>query len=248
VNDIEEVARRIRDARRLTILTGAGVSAASGVPTFRGAGGLWKQYRAEELATPGAFHRDPALVWEWYDWRRQMIAGCKPNPAHTVIAHWSQMRSLGRSVTVLTQNVDDLHLKAGTNDLVRLHGSIWELSCVRSCAAGAVPWRDERVPLPDLPARCPHCGGLARPAVVWFGEALRPEDVQAAIDACSCDVFLTVGTSAIVYPAAGLVEQAKRQGAFTVEINPDATPASATVDIALQRGAETALPAIDRLL
>jgi NAD-dependent deacetylase len=251
---IDEVAHRLRDARRVTILTGAGVSAASGVPTFRGAGGLWRQFRAEDLATPHAFRRDPALVWEWYDWRRQTIAACVPNPAHEVIARWSgseqgQRQVMTRiKVAVVTQNVDDLHLRAGTRDLVRLHGSIWELSCAAPCAAGATPWRDERVPLPDLPARCPHCGGLARPAVVWFGESLREADVDAAVRATACDLFLTVGTSSLVYPAAGLVQQARAQSAFTVEINPDPTPASPIVDVVLQGGAETVLPQIDRAL
>ena len=119
-------------------------------------------------------------------------------------------------VGVLTQNVDDLHLRAGTQGLIRLHGSIWELSCWNRCAQGSTPWRDERVPLPEFPPRCPHCGGLARPALVWFGESLRVEDVDAAVKATACDVFLTVGTSAVVYPAAGLVHQAKHHGAFTV--------------------------------
>ena len=142
---------RIRRAQRLTILTGAGVSAASGVPTFRGPEGLWKQFRPEDLATPDAFRRDPRLVWEWYDWRRGRIAACRPNPAHEVIAQWSQgrfatdgarARQAAVSVTVVTQNVDDLHVRAGTENLVRIHGSIWELSCWGPCAAGSPPWRD----------------------------------------------------------------------------------------------------------
>ena len=150
---LETLAARLRDARRITVLTGAGVSAASGVPTFRGAAGLWRQFRPEVLATAAAFDRDPALVWEWYDWRRTMIAGCAPNAAHRVLARWS--RALGS--TTVTQNVDDLHQRAGTESLVRLHGSIWELSCRNRCAvAGARSWRDERVPLPDLPPRCPQ--------------------------------------------------------------------------------------------
>ena len=248
---LADLAGRIRDARRLTILTGAGVSAASGVPTFRGPGGLWKQYRAEDLATPEAFARDPALVWEWYDWRRQRVAACEPNAAHHVIAHWSTHRvrppyADRLKVAVVTQNVDDLHIRAGTSELVRLHGSIWELSCVKRCAAGSTPWRDDRVPLPQ--PRCPHCGALARPAVVWFGESLHPDDVDAAMRATRCDVFLTVGTSAVVYPAAGLVQQARHQGAFTAEINLEATPASTVVDVAIQGGAETILPELDGLL
>jgi NAD-dependent deacetylase len=242
---VAALATRLRAARRVTIMTGAGVSAASGVPTFRGAGGLWRQFRSEDLATPEAFARDPALVWEWYAWRRGLIAGCQPNAAHEVIGRWSRTRPGCR---VVTQNVDDLHLRAGTEGLVRLHGSIWELSCVRRCAGGATPWRDERSPLPEMPPRCPHCGALARPAVVWFGESLNPDDVDAAVAATACDVFLTVGTASVVYPAAGLVDQARRRGAFTVEVNLEPTPASAGVDIAIQGGAEAVLPEIERLM
>jgi NAD-dependent deacetylase len=240
---IRLIAKRLREANRVSILTGAGVSAASGVPTFRGPDGLWRQYRPEELATPEAFARDPRLVWEWYDWRRGLIAQCRPNLAHDVIARWSRRPG----TTVITQNVDDLHLAAGLRGLIRLHGSIFELSCWAGCAQGASPWKDDRVPL-DQP-RCPYCGGLARPAVVWFGESLRPEDVQAATRAAaSSDVFVTVGTSAIVYPAAGLVHDARRHGAFTAEVNLEATPASPAVDVAIQGKAEEILSAIDRLL
>jgi NAD-dependent deacetylase len=241
---IVSVADRLARAHRVTILTGAGVSAASGVPTFRGPAGLWRSHRPEELATPDAFARDPALVWEWYAWRRATIAGCKPNPAHEVIAGWSRRPA----TVVLTQNVDDLHVRAGTGGLVRLHGSMWELSCWNRCAGGDRPWRDERVPLPRLPPSCPHCRGLARPAVVWFGESLRQEDVDAAVKATACDVFLTIGTSAVVYPAAGLVQQARRAGAFTVEINTETTPASSTVDVAFHAPAEQVLPLIDAAL
>jgi NAD-dependent deacetylase len=236
---VDLLADRLRNARRVTILTGAGVSAASGVPTFRGNGGLWRQFRAEELATPGAFSRDPSLVWEWYAWRRELIAACVPNPAHDVIAKWS--KSFERC-TVITQNVDDLHVQAGTANLLRVHGSIWELSCWGGC--GVSPWRDESVPLRSLPPACPACGGLARPGVVWFGESLPVRELDAAAQACDCDVFLTVGTSALVYPAAGLVHQAKGQGAFTAEINLEATPASSEVDIAIYGPADQLLPNI----
>jgi len=253
------LADRIRAARRLTILTGAGISAASGVPTFRGEDGLWRRHRAEDLATPEAFERNPRLVWEWYDWRRGKLAGCRPNAGHHVIAAWSgsdpgdgsyRGRTLVTDrlkVVVITQNVDDLHVRAGTRNLIRIHGSIWELSCWDTCAKGAAGWRDERVPLDDLPPRCPHCGGFARPAVVWFGEALRTDHLRVALEATACDVFLTVGTSAVVYPAAGLVHDARRQGAFTAEINLEATPASAAVDVALQGGAEVILPRLAEL-
>jgi NAD-dependent deacetylase len=238
------LAERLRSARRISVLTGAGISAASGVPTFRGDHGLWRNHRPEELATATAFARNPALLWEWYDWRRQTIAGCTPNAAHHVLARWSRD---GERTTVVTQNVDDLHLKAGTERLVRLHGSIWELSCAEGCPAGRTPWRDERVPMPGLP-RCTHCQALARPAVVWFGEMLAEADLGAAVQATVCDVFVTVGTSSVVYPAAGLVEQARQHGAFTAEINADATPATMVVDLAIHAPAEVVLPAIDSLL
>ena len=238
------LAARIKGARRLTILTGAGVSAASGVPTFRGQDGLWRRYRAEDLATPDAFARDPGTVWEWYTWRRELIAACRPNAAHDVIAAWS--RDTG--CRVITQNVDDLHLRAGTRDLVRMHGSIWELSCWRRCAAGMTPWRDDRVPMAPLPPACPHCGHLARPAVVWFGESLRAEDLDAAVRATDCDVFLTVGSSSLVYPAAGLVHGARQHGAFTAEINLEETDASAAVDLTVRGRAEEILPALARMI
>jgi NAD-dependent deacetylase len=236
---LDRLADRLRRAARVTILTGAGVSAASGVPTFRGAGGLWRQFRAEDLATPGAFGRDPILVWEWYAWRRELIASCRPNAAHDVIARWS--RQFDRC-TVITQNVDDLHVRAGTANLLRIHGSLWELSCWRDC--GAPGWRDEAVPLRSLPPSCPGCGGLARPAVVWFGEPLPRRELDAATMACDCDVFLTVGTSAIVYPAAGLVHEARHGGAFTAEINLEPTPASAEVDVAIRGPADQLLASL----
>jgi NAD-dependent deacetylase len=242
---IRQLADRLRDAERVTVLTGAGVSAASGVPTFRGADGLWGRYRATDLATPQAFGRDPQLVWEWYGWRREKIAGCEPNRAHDVLAAWTRRHATWR---LITQNVDDLHLRAGARHLIRLHGSLWELSCWSSCDSSARTWRDERVPLPDPLPRCVACGGLARPAVVWFGEALDPEVMSAADAATRCDVFMSVGTSAVVYPAAGLVSLARARGAFTVEVNVESTPASSDVDMTLCAPAEEALPAIDALL
>jgi NAD-dependent deacetylase len=239
VGQLDDVFARLRSANRITALTGAGVSAASGIPTFRGADGLWKKVRAETLATPEAFENDPKLVWEWYDWRRQMVAEAKPNAAHDVLARWTREKS---GFTLITQNVDGLHEKAGAERLIRLHGSIWHVRCWQRCPAGRRDWRDETTPFPTLPPRCPHCGGIVRPAVVWFGESLDADDVARATEATDCEVFLTIGTSAVVYPAAGLVHQAKRRGAFTLEINLESTDASQLVDVAL-RG-----PAADLLL
>ena len=244
--ELRTLASRLRAARTVTVMTGAGVSAASGVPTFRGPEGLWRSFRPEDLATPSAFARDPALVWEWYAWRRDRVASCRPNAAHDVLARWS--RNDSTHVRVVTQNVDDLHLRAGTRELIRLHGSLWETKCFDGCAAGARAWRDEAVSLANGLPRCPHCGGLARPAVVWFGESLDASDVARASEAASCDVFLTVGTSAIVYPAAGFARIAQDRGAFIAEINLEQTPASALADVSILGAAEEVLPALDQLL
>jgi NAD-dependent deacetylase len=250
ISDVEQqlraLASRVRAARAVTVMTGAGVSAASGVPTFRGPEGLWRTFRPEDLATPEAFARDPALVWEWYWWRRTRVASCRPNAAHEVLARWSQDAS--RQVRVVTQNVDDLHLRAGTYDLIRLHGSLWEAKCFNGCAAGVRAWRDDDVAALNSLPRCRHCGGLARPAVVWFGESLDAEDVERALQAATCDVFLTIGTSAVVYPAAGFARIAQARGAFTAEINLQSTPASPLVDMSILGAAEDVLPAIDRML
>lgn len=232
---IAELRERLRSANRVTILTGAGVSAASGVPTFRGEGGLWRNYRPEDLATPQAFRRDPRLVWEWYDWRRTLIASCHPNAAHETLAQWSQRDGF----TVITQNVDGLQELAGTRNVIRLHGSIWELRCM-SCG---VTREDRTAPLQTLPPTCSRCGALERPGVVWFGESIDPGILERCEHALNCDLFLSVGTSSVVHPAAGLVYAAKRQGAFTIEVNPVATEAAAVVDLAIPAAAEDALPA-----
>jgi NAD-dependent deacetylase len=253
MTDLADLAARLSLARQVTALTGAGVSAASGVPTFRGPAGLWRQFRPEDLATPEAFARDPQLVWEWYTWRRSLVARCRPNRAHEVLAAWS--RSMP-GFTLVTQNVDGLHEAAGTRDVVRLHGSIWHVRCHAACPAGAQPWRNDFAPAAREigsergaePPRCPHCGGLLRPDVVWFGESLDPVVLERAVAAADCDVFFAIGTSAVVYPAAGLTHEARRRGAFTVEINPAATDASGGVDLALAQPAADALDAIDRLL
>ena len=198
------LAERLRRARRVTVLTGAGVSAASGIPTFRGPGGLWKAFRPEELATPEAFARDPETVWEWYAWRRDLVARARPNRAHEVLRDWSRRFP---AFTLVTQNVDGLHERAGTSGVIRFHGSLWELGCWKTCEGSPRRWRDERVPFPEMPPRCPRCGGLARPGVVWFGEAIDPQVLEQADAALDCDVCLVVGTSSVVYPAAGLLRR-----------------------------------------
>jgi len=187
---VEEIRGRLRDAARVTVLTGAGVSAGSGVPTFRGAGGLWRNRQAQQLATPEAFAENPTLVWEWYDWRRQIISACAPNAAHEVIARWSQRPGF----TLVTQNVDGLHERAGTRQVVRYHGSIWRLRCAAECNREDAEWEDLGVPIDPLPPRCPRCGGLARPAVVWFGEPIPLAAARGAQAATACDVFLSIDT------------------------------------------------------
>jgi NAD-dependent deacetylase len=240
--DLRRVAERLRGDLRLAVLTGAGVSAASGIPTFRGEDGLWKGFRAEEIATPEAFARDPRRVWEWYDWRRQLCARARPNRAHEILATWSRRHA---GFALVTQNVDGLHERAGTENVVRFHGSIWEVGCWESCRPGR--WRDETVPFPELPPPCPHCGGITRPGVVWFGEPIEPEVLEASRRAIDCDLCLVVGTSSVVYPAAGLAAEARRRGAFTVEINPEATPASSGVDLAIPGRAEEVLGRIEEI-
>jgi NAD-dependent deacetylase len=239
---VVELAGRIRSAGRIAVITGAGVSAASGVPTFRGPEGLWRNYAPEKLATPDAFQRDPKLVWEWYNWRRERISTCRPNAAHMVLAAWSRRHP---QFTLITQNVDGLHEKAGTASVIRFHGSIWEVLCWQRCPSSPDRWRDDSVPLARIPPECPYCKGLLRPGVVWFGEGIDPDVLERSLAAAKCDVFLSIGTSAVVYPAASLVSEAHRQGAFTVEINPEVTPSSRAVDLALQAPAEEALQAVE---
>jgi len=242
---LDQLARRMRPDARITVLTGAGVSAASGVPTFRGPEGLWKNFRPESLATADAFRRDPKLVWEWYDWRRQVLSTKVPNRAHEVLAAWSRRYS---GFTLITQNVDGLHERAGTKDVIRFHGSIWEVMCWNNCSTSPPRWRDETVPFTRIPPACPHCEGIVRPGVVWFGEGIDREVMRRSVEALDCDVFFTIGTSSLVYPAAALVHEARARGAYTVEMNVEATPAAASVDCAAQGPAEELLDRLERLI
>jgi NAD-dependent deacetylase len=221
-------------AGSIAVLTGAGVSAESGVPTFRGAAGLWKQYRPEDLATPEAFAHDPKLCWEWYDWRRGLIAGVRPNPGHFAL---TELERRAQAFTLITQNVDGLHQRAGSKNVVEVHGSIWTLRCTKC----GTEWQDFSATLPLLP-HC-QCGGLARPGVVWFGENLNPQAWTKVEQAAqSCDVMLVAGTSAVVYPAAGLVPLARSAGAKVIEVNIEATPLSGMVDYALSGSSGAILP------
>jgi NAD-dependent deacetylase len=235
--EIARVRERVAAARHVAVLTGAGMSAESGVPTFRGPDGLWRNYRAEDLATPQAFARDPNLVWAWYDWRRGLIAGCRPNPGHTALA---ELEGRDGGFTLVTQNVDGLHALAGSRDPVEMHGNIWKVRCT-GCHRVT---EDRRVPIP-IPPACEACGALLRPHIVWFGESLEPGVLDRAVGAFEvADVALVVGTSGLVQPAASLAGIAARNGAFVVEINPDATPASGLVDVAVRHKSGEVLPRI----
>jgi NAD-dependent deacetylase len=239
---LDAAAAILAGAHRVAVLTGAGISAESGVPTFRGAEGLWRTYRAESLATPEAFGRDPALVWEWYDWRRGLIAPVEPNPGHTVLAGW---QDLFESLDIITQNVDGLHGRAGSRSVVELHGSIWKVRCTRE---GTVEER-RATPLPRIPPVCPSCGGLLRPHVVWFGEALDPAVLDRAISlTAACRAMLVIGTSAVVQPAASLPLTAARAGAKVIEINVEPTPLTSLADVFLPGKAGEILPLLDERL
>ena len=232
---LHEARARLASARSITALTGAGISADSGVPTFRGADGLWRNFRAEELATPEAFERDPRLVWEWYSWRRELIATKQPNDAHRAIA---SLESRVNDFWLITQNVDGLHRQAGSTKLSEIHGNIWMVRCT---ACGAVT-ENHQVPLPLLP-HCGQCGGLLRPHIVWFGESLREENLaRCAKQLQACDVLLVIGTSGVVYPVAGFASIAKEAGAYVIEVNLDPTPQSDLVDIALRGRAKDVVP------
>src|SRR3989304_1998973 len=218
----EEVRDRLRAAKRPVALTGAGVSAESGVPPFRGSEGLWRNFNPQDLATPEAFERNPQLVWEWYDWRRSLIAKISPNPAHYALAELER-RSPG--FTLITQNVDGLHRAAGSSRVLEIHGSIWIVKCVE-CGNSS---ENRDVPINIVP-RC-SCGGRLRPGVGWFGESLPEELIYKAFEAASsADLMLVVGTSGVVQPAASLATRAKQGGAFFVGVNTDATPPSGVAD------------------
>lgn len=239
----------LASARRVCVLTGAGVSAESGVPTFRGEDGLWKNYRAEELATPQAFRRDPRLVWEWYDWRRGKIRECAPNPGHFALA---RLALGGRQVRIVTQNVDGLHEAAareaaGARDPspalpLEVHGSIFRVKCV-SCTY-KVPHRDPiRWGSVDVLPKCPACGALLRPDVVWFGESLDPRVLgEAFASAREADVCLVAGTSALVQPAASVPLATLEAGGSLVEINPEPTPITPVSTVSLRGFSGAFLP------
>jgi NAD-dependent deacetylase len=238
---IDRVASWMHAADHVVVLTGAGVSAESGVPVFRGAGGLWREFRPEQLATPAAFGRQPGLVWEWYLWRRTRIAEVQPNPGHVAIARWQQQRP---GISLLTQNVDGLHARAGSPAAIELHGNVWRVRCAAGCGFRDV---DDPAAQPRTALRC-GCGAWLRPDVVWFGEALDAEALDTAIAAVEeADLILVVGTSAVVYPVAMLPQIAKRRGARIVEVNVEETPLTAAANAVLRGPASEVLPALWRV-
>ena len=240
---MEQARAWLREASRVAVLTGAGISAESGIPTWRGSSatageGLWDRYRPEQLSSEEGFYQDPALVWQWYDWRRGVAAKAEPNAAHRALADWEQQVP---EFNLITQNTDGLHERAGSQRMTRLHGSIWTLRCTR-CGREE---QNVQVPLAELPPLCHHCGSMQRPGVVWFGEELPDGAWDHAMRATqSCEVLLVVGTSGAVYPAALLIPIASRAGAKVIEINLEQTRFSDEMTCSLRGPAGELLPAL----
>jgi NAD-dependent deacetylase len=244
ISNFQSLTTRLRSAQRVVALTGAGMSAESGIPTFRDPqSGLWVKYDPAQLATVGAFERDPKLVWDWYEWRREVRRGSKPNPGHYALAEMAKFFS---HFVVVTQNIDGLHLLAGSPDVIELHGNLQRNKCSRE---GVVLQRAQARTASNGMLSCPRCGAYLRPDVVWFGEAL-PRDALARAfqEATQCDAFLSIGTSGLVEPAASLPRFAKRAGAFLIEINPEETPLSAIADVVLRGKSGEVLPELARVL
>jgi NAD-dependent deacetylase len=231
-----ELMAVLRGLSKWAALTGAGVSQESGLRTFRDAQtGLWAQYKPEDLASPEAFRRDPKLIWDWYAWRREAVKGVRPNPGHYALA---EIEKRIPGFTLITQNVDGLHRMAGSQNVLELHGNIQRVRC-SECQAFAETWGDDT----DAVPQCTVCGGLLRPDVVWFGEALPRDQLEAAVEAArSCDVFFSIGTSGVVQPAASLAHAARKRGALVVEINAEPTPLTPKADFAFHGKSGEILP------
>jgi NAD-dependent deacetylase len=236
----ESLVEKLRNAQSVAVLTGSGISAESGVPTFRDAQtGLWASYDPMDLATPEAYQRDPRLVWEWYAWRRELVEGASPNPGHEALA---ELERRVPEFVLITQNVDGLHLQAGSQRVIELHGNIMRSKCSRE---GVIlePREEDR----NIPPTCPRCDAPLRPDVVWFGEMLPREALEEAFEvARNCDLFFSIGTSSLVQPAASLPFEALREGVAVVEVNPDETPLTRHAEYALRGGAGEVLPALVR--
>jgi NAD-dependent deacetylase len=241
---INEAAKLIKESQTIAVLTGAGVSKESGVPTFRDAmEGLWAKYDPQQLATPQAFNANPKLVWDWYEWRREMVAQARPNAGHFALAQLETMKDL----TIITQNVDDLHEQAGSRDVIHLHGNIASHKCFRNCQGNptlidisSLSYDKDAGPPP-----CPHCGAHIRPNVVWFGEILPSYELHRAAEISQlCELMIVVGTSGLVSPAADLPRVAKEQGAIIIDVNPDYTTISRYADIRLEGASGVMLPQV----
>ncbi|KAG0586801.1 hypothetical protein KC19_2G118500 [Ceratodon purpureus] len=258
-DSVQDFTSVLQNAKKVVVLSGAGISAESGIPTFRGEGGLWRDYDATELATPGAFAANPSLVWEFYHYRRTIVAGAAPNAGHYAVAALQRRcRRQDKDFVLLTQNIDGLHARAGSNDVVELHGSLWKTRCCHCkavetnrdmpiCAAldgkGAPDTANEaNIPSMQLP-RCQKCNGLLRPHVVWFGECLERDVMNRTNDALQgCDLLLVVGTSAVVYPAAGYAPMVKAHGGVVAEFNTEDTPISYNCRFKFQGPSSVKLP------
>lgn len=235
----ESIADILIDAKKIVFVTGAGISQESGIPTFRGKDGLWRKYDSMQLATIDAFYNNPKLIWEWYEERRKNIFNAKPNPGHFAIAELEKYKE----VVVLTQNIDGLHQRAGSTNVLELHGSIIRIKCTVCDFKDGIP-----ASFQSLPPKCRRCDNILRPDVVWFGESL-PQDVwnQAIVEANYCDVMIIAGTSLVVSPANTLPVYAKQNNAILVEINPEQTPMSAEMDLSLRTTSAKALPTLMKI-
>ncbi|RLG88579.1 MAG: NAD-dependent protein deacylase [Thermoprotei archaeon] len=234
---VRKAAKIIGDSNYVVVFTGAGISAEAGIPTFRGAQGLWTKYRPEELATPKAFKKNPKKVWEWYVWRLEIILRSKPTLAHRIIA---ELERRGIVKVIITQNVDELHQDAGSRRVIELHGSIRRARCTK-CS-----YKTKLMEIPrEIPPHCPKCGALLRPDVVWFGEEVpRVAFEESMREASICDSMIIIGTSGVVFPAAYIPIIAKSKGAILIEINPSRSALTSYVDIHIGTEASKALKAI----
>ncbi|CAG9794946.1 unnamed protein product [Diatraea saccharalis] len=262
-SDMVKFKDTLKSAKNIVFLSGAGISAESGIPTFRGAGGLWRKYQASSLATPGAFKNSPSLVWEFYHYRREVAAKAQPNAGHIAIANYEKKYGSEKSITVITQNVDGLHARAGTKKLIELHGNLYKTRCIKCkevlentespiCEALANRGAPDEniigsdIPIKSLPhCKKPGCGSLLRPHIIWFGESLEPEVLEkASTEMEQCDVCIVVGTSSVVYPAAMFAPQAAARGAIVAEFNVEPTPATTEFHYYFEGPAGTTLPLV----
>lgn len=246
MQSLEKLRERLKVAFNVVVLTGAGISAASGVPTFRGKDGLWNKFKPQELANVDAFLKNPELVWEWYRWRRKIIKNVKPNLGHYALV---EMAAYFPDFSIITQNVDNLHKIAGTKKITELHGNIMTNKCIDCTYEGDESEHPNADDAGQKVPRCPQCGGMLRPGVVWFGEMLPQKAIaEAQLKSSEAEVLFSIGTSSTVEPAASLPYLAKGNGAYIIEINPDETPLSAIADQRFPVGAHEVLPKLALLI